>query len=241
MTQDKLKAIFSDAFRQLTRRHTSPEIGVSFYPYTAVKHTIRLRSGRIYVRLSDIFKNAPEDVHRALAFILIARMLSKTVPGKHERIYRQYAASPQVLNAAESAGRRHGRKLLSSARGRVYDLERIFSRLNRRFFDGRLQRLTLSWSARETLGVLGHYDAAHETIVISRSLDTMDFPDWFVEYILFHEMLHIKHPARMVKGRRLYHTRAFLDEEQRFPYFGEAQDLLDAIEAHNKDERSCAA
>jgi hypothetical protein len=241
MTQDKLKAIFSDAFRQLTNTRTPPEIEAGFYPYTEIKHTIRRRSGRVYVRLSDIFKNAPADVLQALAFILVARMLSKSVPEKCERIYREYANSPRTLRAADRASRLRSRKLLSSARGRVYDLERIFSRLNRRFFDGKLRKPTLSWSPRDTLGVLGHHDAPHETIVISRSLDAIDVPEWFVEYILYHELLHFKHPAKLVKGRRCYHTSAFLDEEERFPYYDEAQDLLDDIKQYNKRAGRCAA
>jgi hypothetical protein len=46
-------------------------------------------------------------------------------------------------------------------------------------------------------------------------------------------MLHIKHPARFIKGRRYYHTNAFRLEEQRFPYYQEAQDLLDQL-AHQR-------
>lgn len=240
MSEDKLKALYHNAFRRLAETHSTPRIEVGFYPYAGIKHTIRRRAGRVYVRLSDIFRNAPVDVHRALASLLVARLLSKTAPAKDERIYLEYARSPRVLRAADIASRRRGRKLVYGARGSVYDLERMFSRLNRRFFDGRLQKPTLSWSQRRTLGVLGHHDAAHETIIINRSLDATDIPDWFVEYVLYHEMLHLKHPARLARGRRCYHTSAFLAEEQRFPYYHEAQDLLDRLAAQRSaaDERA---
>lgn len=233
MSQDYLKKLFSDAFRQLAHNRPTPEIEVRFYPYAGLNHTIRVRASRVYVRLSDIFKNAPPEVHRALAFILVAKLLSKRTPEMHERVYREYAYSPQILRASDIARRRRGRKVITSARGRVYDLDRMFLRLNRRFFDGELQKPTLTWSQRRTRRILGHHDAAHETIVISKTLDATDIPDWFVEYVLYHEMLHIKHPARLVKGRRVYHTNAFRTEEQRFPYYQEAQDLLDHI-AHQR-------
>jgi predicted metal-dependent hydrolase len=96
-----------------------------------------------------------------------------------------------------------------------------------------LQKPTLTWSQRRTRRILGHHDAAHDTIVISKTLDGADVPEWFVEYVLYHEMLHMKHPARLVKGRRYYHTNAFRLEEQRFPYYQEAQDFLDLI-AHQR-------
>ncbi|HKC63704.1 MAG TPA: SprT-like domain-containing protein [Pyrinomonadaceae bacterium] len=239
--QPYLSALFSEAFRQLARNRPVPEIEVKFYPYAGISHKIRLRSGRVYVRISDIFKNAPMDVHRALAFILVARLLSKRTPETHERIYRAYAYSPQVLRALDIARRRRGRKLISTARGRVYDLDKIFQRLNRRYFDGEIEKPTLTWSQRRTRRILGHHDAAHETIVISKTLDAADVPEWFVEYVLFHEMLHIKHPARFIKGRRYYHTNAFRAEEQSFPYYEEAQRWLELIALQQRVPHTRAA
>ena len=220
---------FSDAFRQLGHYRSLPDIEVRFYPYAGITHKIRIRGGRVYVRISDIFKSAPDDVLRATAFILVARLLSKRTPRIHESHYREYAYSPEVLRSLDIARRRRGRKLISSSRGRVYDLERIFQRLNRRYFDEEIERPTLTWSQRRTRRILGHHDAAHETIVISKTLDAADIPEWFVEFVLYHEMLHIKHPARFIKGRRYYHTKAFRNEEQRFPRYEEAQRWLELI------------
>ncbi|HKR02863.1 MAG TPA: SprT-like domain-containing protein [Pyrinomonadaceae bacterium] len=240
-SQNNLSSLFREAFRQLGRNHSVPEIEVKFYPYAGINHKIRLRSGRVYVRISDIFKNAPPEVLRAIAFILTARLLSKRTPEIHERVYRAYAYSPQVLRAQDLARRQRGRKIVSSARGRVYDLDKMFQRLNRRYFDGRIEKPVLTWSQRRTRRILGHHDAAHDTIVISKTLDDAEVPEWFVEYVLYHEMLHIKHPARLIKGRRYYHTNAFRSEEQRFPFYEEAQRLLDVIARERHVPRARAA
>ena len=45
---------FADAFRHMGGNRGVPVIEVRFYPYAGLRHTIRLRSGRVYVRLSDI-------------------------------------------------------------------------------------------------------------------------------------------------------------------------------------------
>ena len=63
----ELEKYFADAFRHLGGNRGVPEIDVRFYPYAGLRHTIRLRSGKVYVRLSDICKNASGDVKRALA------------------------------------------------------------------------------------------------------------------------------------------------------------------------------
>lgn len=226
---DHLSRHFTEAFRQLARNRPLPEIEVRFYPYAGISHKIRLRGGRVYVRISDIFKAAPTDVHRALAFILVARLLSKRTPENHERRYRDYAYSPEVMRSMDLARRRRGRKVVSTSRGHFYDLERVFQRLNRRYFEGQIEKPTLTWSQRRTRRILGHHDAVHDTIVISKTLDAADVPEWFVEFVLYHEMLHIKHPARFIKGRRYYHTKAFRSEEQRFPRYAEAQHWLELI------------
>src|SRR6266852_3952836 len=115
-----LQRVFSEAFRQFDRERRSRirpdlrDIEVKFYPYAGLHHTIRVRSGRVYVRLSDVFRPAPPEVFRALAFILVARLLSRKPPAAEERIYRSYAFQPEVLRASEIARRERGRKAAHS-------------------------------------------------------------------------------------------------------------------------------
>ena len=229
---------YTEAFRQLGRNRPIPEIEVKFYPYTGLNHTIRLRSGRAYVRISDIIADAPTEVHRALAFILVAKLLNKKIPAFHEETYRQHTYSPEVRRAAELARQRRGRKIVSTARGQAYDLDKIFRRLNYRYFEGELSKPTLTWSRARTYRILGHHDSVHDTIVISKTLDSHDVPEWLVEFVLYHEMLHIKHPARIANGRRYHHTKAFRTDEKRFPYYEQAQELIDFFVRQQRQSRT---
>src|SRR6266849_3121264 len=174
-----LRRVFHDAFRQMggVRKRFQPEmaaIEVKFYPYAGLHHTIRVRSGRVFVRISDLFQTAPPEVIRALALLLVARLLSRKAPRDQERIYRSYAFSPQLLRASDIARRQRGRKVISSANGEIYDLERIFAKLNRRYFGSEIEKPVLTWSRRRARSILGHHDAAHDTIVISKTLDSRE-------------------------------------------------------------------
>ena len=241
-----LQKVFSEAFRQLDPkgrrfRLNASDIEVRFYPYAGLHHTIRVRGGRVYVRLSDVFEAAPPEVIRAVAFLLVARLLSRKAPAAHESAYRAYAFSPHVLRASDLARRTRGRKVISSAKGKVYDLSDLFDRLNRRYFAGEIEKPVLTWSKRKAKRILGHHDAVHGTITISKTLDSRDVPQWFVEYILYHEILHIKHPAKFINGRRYYHTPAFRSEEQRFPRYQASQEWLDRVVRKNHELRARAA
>jgi len=241
-----LKLVVRDAFRHFGggRKRFQPDVGsieVRFYPYAGLHHTIRLRAGRVYVRISDLLESAPPEIIRALAFLLVARLLSRKAPRDHERVYRSYAFSPELLRASDLARRQRGRKLISTSTGRVYDLARMFTRLNRRHFEGEMETPVLTWSQRRARSILGHHDAAHNTITISKTLDSPDVPEWFVEYIMFHEMLHIKHPARIINGRRHYHTPAFRADERNYPRYQQAQDWLDRVIRQRQEIRARAA
>ncbi len=236
-----LPKYFADAFRNLGSGRGVPAIEVRFYPYAGLNHTIRLRSGRVYVRLSDICEGSPPEVMRSLAFLLVARLLGKRVPKLHDRIYREYSLTPEVMRSSDIARRRRGRKMLTSAQGEVYDLAKIFAKLNRRYFANELEKPALTWSQRRTRSILGHHDRVYQSITISKTLDSEDVPEWFVEYILYHEMLHIKHPARLIKGRRYYHTTAFRQDERRFPYYQEAQQWLERVARQRRAPRARAA
>ena len=90
-----------------------------------------------------------------------------------------------------------GRKHLDSAQGRTYDLEALFEDLNQRFFHGLMARPQMTWSRDHARNSLGHYDPAHNAIVVSRIFDHPRVPRFAVEYIVYHEMLHLKHPVRL--------------------------------------------
>ena len=237
----EVKKFFSDAFHHLGNNRGIPVIDVRFYPYAGLRHTIRVRSGQVYVRLSDICKNSSPEVLRALAFVLVARLLGKKVPAVHERTYRDYSLAPEVMRSSDLARRGRGRKMISSAKGSVYDLDKMFSKLNRRYFDSTLEKPALTWSQRKTRSILGHHDRVYETITISKSLDSSQVPDWFVEYILYHEMLHIKPMARMINGRRYYHTTAFRLDERRFTRYEDAQRWLEQVARQRRVPRARAA
>ncbi|MCA1590409.1 MAG: DUF45 domain-containing protein [Acidobacteria bacterium] len=218
-----LAQFYHEAFRNLAPKSPTPETNVRFYPYVGINHTIRLRGGRIYVRIAEICRDMPAVAHRALAFILVAKLLRKKVPAGANEVYDQFTKTPEMRARATAHKRIRGRKVLTPPAGSQYDLSEIFDRLNRMYFDGKLAKPVLSWSATKTYRNLGHHDSTHETVVISRSLDSAEVPGYVVDYVVFHEMLHIQHPTVHHNGRRYNHTPAFRHDEEKFEHFARAE------------------
>jgi len=219
----EIAKLYGEAFGIYDKERKTPEIAVEFYPYVGINHTIRVRKGRVYVRIGDICREMPLSVHRALARILVAKLYSRRPPKQANRTYSDYIDLPEIRERASDNKREKGRKIITSSRGSVYDLERIFNVLNLHYFRGRIPKPVLTWSAKKTYRILGHHDAHHDTIVVSRSLDSKDVPPFVVEYIVFHEMLHIAHPTKHVNGRRYNHTATFKRDERKFEFYTEAE------------------
>lgn len=221
-----LQEIFALEYRHLRSRAPMPDFDVRYYPFTGINTTIRLREGKALVRLSDMLEGAPPRVLHAIAHILLAKLYRKTIEASHANRYRRHLASDAVTRRAQQVRRTRGRKNVLTAEGHHYDLNEIFERLNRQFFHGLLGRPVLTWSAHSARRLLGHYDAAHNTIVVSRVFDRPETPRCAVEYLVFHEMLHLKHPVQMRGGRRCVHSREFQKDEKTFPDLDRAKEYL---------------
>jgi len=226
VTTPKLQEIFFQAYRELRPRAPFPEFQVQFFPFSNINNTIRLRQGRVLVRISDLLSGAPKDVLHAIAHILLAKLYRKEIEARHATRYRRYLGRRDVSGKAHLLRQQRGRKILQSPRGSHYNLEAIFEDLNQRFFYGLLARPLMTWSRHASRQSLGHYDPAHNTIVISRVFDRADMPRYAVEYLVYHEMLHLKHPVRLNGSRRCVHSKAFQDEERLFPELEKAKELL---------------
>jgi hypothetical protein len=219
----QIRDLYAEAFRWYAPKRAVPPIHVSFYPYVNINHTIRLRDEEIFVRIGTICSDMPLPCHKGLAYILVGKLLRKKIPPGAREVYDAFVRSTAIRERALASKRARGRKVVTTAKGAVYDLDEIFESVNRSYFAGAIPKPALTWSSRKTYRILGHHDAAHEHVAISKSLDSVDVPRYVVEYVLFHEMLHIAHPTQHVNGRRYNHTAAFRRDERKFIYYDEAE------------------
>lgn len=221
MTPDFV-AIFQEEYRALRPRAPIPPIQVRFRRFTSLNTRILLREGQIRANLSDLLEGAPEAVIHAIAHILLAKLYKKPIDATHNLRYKRFSTSAAVTRQAELIRHARGTKRFFGPEGRYFNLEEVFDTLNLKFFGGLLGRPELTWSEHLAKRSLGHYDAAHNTIVVSRVFDRPSSPRYALEYLMYHEMLHLKHPVKMHGLRRCVHSREFKSEEARFPQLEEA-------------------
>ena len=222
-----LDAIIHRAHRQLKPRTVPPPVVTEYFQFAGLNHTARLRGNILRVRISDLFVEAPESVVYSLALILLAKLYRKKLDGEVHRIYRQFILSPRIQEQARLARSSRGRELRSRGPfGRFIDLNDSFDRLNEAYFGATLTKPQLSWSDRRSRRTLGRYDLARHGIVISRIFDSVGIPAVVLDYVMYHEMLHIRHRSCVRDCRIVVHTPEFKTDERQFEGFQEAKQWL---------------
>ena len=221
--------MYARVFRELKPRTPLPGLRVEFCRFANADSFIRLENGQLHVRISDLLAGAPAPVAEALAHILLGKLYRKPVPRVYAHRYRLYLNRRDMRRQMHLVRQIRGRKFISGPQGEVRNLEAVFERLNQRFFDGLLGRPQLGWSRGASRGMLGHFDPSHNAIIISRIFDRETTPELALEYVMFHEMLHLRFPVDHNGARRRVHTREFRAAEKEFPNLKEVKEILKRI------------
>jgi hypothetical protein len=221
--------ICARVFRVLKPRTAPPEIQVDFCRFANPNSSIRLEAGRLHLRIADVLEGAPAPVLEALVYILLCKLFRRAIPRIYNHRYRLYLNRRDVRRSVHLVRQIRGRKVVDSPQGKRYDLQEIFEELNGRFFYGLMARPALGWSSRPSRTTLGHYDPSHNAIVLSSLLDSPAVPKLVVEYVMFHEMLHLRFPVEHEGARRRVHTREFKAAEREFPGFEAAKRAIKGL------------
>jgi SprT-like family len=221
--------IFARVFAELKPRTQVPPVRVEFRRYANANSFVRWDDAGLQVRITDVLEGAPAHILEALANLLLSKLVRRPTPKLHAERYRRFLNRKEMRRSLQLVKQTRGRKFVSGPQGDRYNLEEIFEELNQRYFHGLMARPLLGWSRKVSRVMLGHFDPSHNAIILSRLLDRAEVPRLVVEYVLFHEMLHLRFPVEHRGARRCVHTTEFKAAEREFSGRGQAKDLLKKI------------
>lgn len=114
--------------------------------------------------------------------------------------------------------------------GEYFDLQAIFDKVNSQYFWLKpLRGYKITWGRRRKLApkeyfVFGTIQEEDRIIRIHPRLDAPFVPTWFLEYVVYHEMLHARVPDEYTEdGRRKVHTEEFSLRERQFLHYKRAR------------------
>ncbi|MFN0065256.1 MAG: hypothetical protein ACKVOH_03350 [Chlamydiales bacterium] len=219
------KGCSSDAFVLRLQRHVPLELDVTINNNRSTMLSISARRYG-YARLSihQMFLEAPDSVVEAVARYIRGRDRRKK---ETNFLIRSYIEN--------NLGRYSKRESRLETKGRVYDLQGIFSRLQEEYFPEPCD-LAIGWFGdcrpKKRVITLGQYLSSAKTIKIHRLLDDTFLPPYFVEFVVYHEMVHHVVPGYYdARGHLRIHGREFREREKKFKEYDRAM----AWEKRNKE------
>lgn len=174
----------------------------------------RRKGGVISLRLHRMFLKADDPViHEIVKFV---RQRGGKTP-----LIRLYIRENRGLLKTRTP-----KSVNVKTKGRHHDLTSVFSRLNNDYFGGRVDA-GITWGTRKRgravrLRTLGSYSSHTHMIRINPLLDARSVPGYFLEFVVYHEMLHAEMETERKDGRRIFHSRAFRERERQFAHYERA-------------------
>jgi len=168
------------------------------------KYNANVKYSRLIIQfnLSNNWKNVDEDIQIGLIESLVIRIFKlKNISTSEMKLYEAFMKG-----------------LSKYAKKHLYDpeLEESFNRINDKFFDGMIEKPNLVF-ANESFRKLGSYEYSTDTINISTIFSKLQPSEQkFLDYVIYHELLHKKHSFNVKNGRHQAHTTAFRTDEAKF-------------------------
>jgi len=215
--KDQLAFVFTfdrESLEEALRDMTGRSISLTVTDNSTSVLSVRSCSRGFRVRLHRVFLDAGAEVIREVAGFITGGVRKTPLIRQHIRAWSEALSQKQPRS----------RKLRSA--GRCYDLGDIYHRLNSEYFGGALNS-AIGWGVRSSRRavkrrILGSYCRRTNTIRINPVMDSSKVPSYFVEFVVYHEMLHADMGAVKIGGRLCVHTREFRERERRFGQYEKA-------------------
>ncbi len=176
-------------------------------------------SGLRKVRLQHGFRAADLRTMKSLASYISS-------PNKRSgKVIDEFIREKQDLfESMAKEGRRGGRLRVA---GRYKKLDRLLRKVIKDY-EFKVSGVKITWGRENSVSgnhsiKFGSYSHRSGTVTVHPALDSPDVPDYFVEYIIYHELLHAVFPPQENSGgRRSVHSSEFKRFEKKFSYYKEA-------------------
>jgi hypothetical protein len=218
----QLLKVWRRVLERRLRRRFGARVVVQIHDNTHTMVTFQRRHGTWRLRLHHMFLAASDQVLTALT-----RFVRDADPEGSTHLDRFIDRNRAYIRRVSPAQLR--RRLRIDPVGEHHNLASIYEVLNHRYFNNRVAA-TITYgqgprSRRPRKSIkMGSYSSETKIIRIHPALDQKQVPRYFVEWIVFHEMLHHVHRARRAAdGRRCVHTPEFLAHERAFHDYRRAQ------------------
>jgi hypothetical protein len=202
------------SLRSSLKKMLGKDIGLTITDNRTCMLSIRRGAEKPSLRIHRIFLEADEPVIQAVADFIRNRRSARPV------------LQAFIRRHGSSLGSRAVRRSFLRTDGVSHCLATLFNKVNTEYFQGEITA-AITWGRRVSKRrsrrvTLGSYCRDTRTIRINSMLDRKTVPEFFLEFVMYHEMLHASLGTEVKDGRRSIHSREFRRREKLFAAYPQA-------------------
>lgn len=186
---------------------------VSFKATKEASISWKIYGKKVYVVLSDYFEGAPNIVILELceSAILWAKGGRMDMPS-----YRDWVSNGDFIERNRRMYLKRSRNLARTEAGEHRNLTDSLDRLleSGLVLPSDIENSYFTWTARPNYGKVGYCSPMMRVVAVSRSLDSADVPEAVLDYVVYHETLHLRQGFRPFCRS---HDREFRQLERLYP------------------------
>jgi len=174
---------------------------------------IKLQQNKISVNLNLQWKDIDDEIKIGLIQHLLLKIFKKKKNNTTQNInlYNNFIKNIPTLTPKTKTN-----PLLCSS----------FERVNELFFSSLLEKPNLVWGSN-ACRKLASYNFHDDTVTVSSIF--LDAKEDVLDYLMYHELLHKYHKFKHKNGRSSFHTKAFREDESRYPQQQEIEHKIEKI------------
>lgn len=215
-------AFLRKLFKELHLRYPKANFCIRVYPFTSFLYKVSIGRDETMIDLHECFIGITDSEIEAFTdYIVLERLndignILKPILRRKEMLTIQEFFSRETVSRQKEA----------DPVGQYLNLNDSFNRVNAAYFGSKMLRPTLCWSANSNRTLMGSYNEKTDILMVNRLLDKKKTPQYVLDFIMYHEMLHKALGIQTKNGRRLSHTPEFREYERMFAQFQEAETYL---------------
>jgi len=181
----------SNVFQSVGKGYGYDSVSAEFQSFREFKLKWRRSCGWIEFETSDYLKDAPPEVMKGLAEMIFSR-LSGTRMDEYPKVMHDWITSDEFVRNNQPEFLRRSKNLTGKAAGAHIDLNESYKRLVDMGLVEYDKDIVISWTKRPNVKSIGHASVLMKVITISSALDSSNIPSFVSDFVLFHELLHLK-------------------------------------------------
>lgn len=219
------EASLQESFQMAGKEFGYSAVKAEYTPFKEFKIKWQRSAGWAEFQVSDYLMDADKEVIQGLAHSLFVR-ITKGRRDPYPETMKDWMTSTDFVRQKQPVYIRRSRNLTRSPVGRNRNLLESVSRLERQGMVERDDEMFISWTKERNLRRVGYCSVLMKVIAISSVFDDPEVPEYVLDYVVYHEMLHLKNGLDPDSPK---HGPEFRSQEREFPRWQEAEAWLRKI------------